>query len=228
MIIKRLQYNIDYVHVITFREEYKKAISPYFGFDNLRYGIDNENTIHESVRLIFQNEHIALFLRKEGFSIVFEGDTMELQEANGIMKPFWDLFEKIKRFEGYKKATRHTLIVNAVDIDEGVNIDEILRNNPYFTNNPFGELKEFACVYEFQEDDKYYKFEFGNFSERDIKTYDLRPFNSTYTEDLIGARGLMCRLEINEPSNEPNHRKFKSLLRKAEKTISTFIENGRD
>ena len=54
----------------------------------------------EDRRNPFQNEQIALFLRKEGFSIVFEGDTLELEEANGIMKPFWDLFEKnhISRF----------------------------------------------------------------------------------------------------------------------------------
>ena len=76
MKITRFQYNIDYIHIITFREEYKLAVSPYFGFDKLRYAIDNENTIHESIRLIFPIEHMAFFIRKEGLTFLFEGSIM--------------------------------------------------------------------------------------------------------------------------------------------------------
>ena len=78
MKIRRLQYNIDYTHIITFKEEYKQAVLPYFGFENLRYGIDNENTINESIRLIFSTETIALFIRKEGITFLFEGDIIDL------------------------------------------------------------------------------------------------------------------------------------------------------
>ena len=116
MKIRRLQYNIDYVHIITFREEYKQAVTPYFGFDNLSYGIDNENTINESVRLIFKADHFALFARKEGITFLFEGDINNLKNQNGIIKLFWDLYERIKKFRGYKKTSRHSIIVNAVEI----------------------------------------------------------------------------------------------------------------
>ena len=41
MEIRRLQYHIDYIHILTFREEYKKAIMPFFGFSDLHYAIEN-------------------------------------------------------------------------------------------------------------------------------------------------------------------------------------------
>ena len=157
MIIRRLQYNIDYTHILTFREEYKQAVLPYFGFDNLRYGIDNENTINEGIRLIFSNEKIALFLRKEGLSFIFEGDVSDLKNQNGVIKFFWDIYENIKKFKGYKKTNRHNLIVHAVKIIDKRKIDEILNDCPYLKLNPFGKLDEFASVYEFKRNDKLYK-----------------------------------------------------------------------
>jgi len=118
MKIRRIQYNIDYVHIITFREEYKLAIVPYFGFDNLKYGIDNENTINESVRLIFEADHLAIFIRKEGITFLFEGDINDLKNQNGVIKLFWDMYERVKTFRGYKKTSRHSIIVHAVEIKD--------------------------------------------------------------------------------------------------------------
>ena len=55
MAIRKVQYQIDLVHILTFKDEYRYALNPYFGFDNVEYGIDFENSISESV-LQFQWE----------------------------------------------------------------------------------------------------------------------------------------------------------------------------
>jgi hypothetical protein len=222
MKIIRFQYNIDYVHIITFREEYKQAVAPFFGFDKLRYRIDNENTINESIRLIFSIEHMAFFIRKEGITFVFEGDISELKNQNGAMKVFWDLFENIKAFEGFKKCTNHTIIANAVLITEKSKIDKILEKNPYFTQNPFGALSEFSCIYEFLRETIHVKFQFGNYSEKDIAVHDLRPFSTDYTKELIGGYGKMCRVEVSEEIKEPTFSKFKALLYQMDQAISKF------
>jgi len=222
MKIRRVQYNIDYVHIISFREEYKQAVIPYFGFDNLRYGIDNENTINESIRLIFTTESIALYIRKEGISIIFEGDSNDLKNQNGVIKLLWDLYEKIIKFHGYRKTSRHSLICHAVEIKKQNDNDKFLKQNPYFVVNPFGKLNEFCCVYEFEKDNKKYKFEFGNFSEKDIKKHDLRPFETEFNEDLVGSVGLMCRTEIREETHTVSFSKFKKLLTETEKIISSY------
>ena len=222
MKIRRLQYNIDYVHIITFKEEYKQAVAPYFGFDNLRYGIDNENTINESIRLIFESEHLAISIRKEGLTAIFVGDIEDLLIQNGVIKIFWDIYEKIKLFQGYKRGTRHGLIAHAVEIDNETSAKKILDNNPYFKINPFGKLNDFMCVYEFEKSEKNYKYQFGSYSEKDIKTHDLMPFKSDINSDLKGALGQMCRLEISEINKTPNYSNFKSLLNNAVSTISSY------
>ncbi len=222
MKIRRIQYNIDYVHILTFKEEYKQAVIPYFGFDNLRYGIDNENTINESIRLIFASDFMALFIRKDGLTIIYDGADSDLKNQNGIMKFFWEIYERIKNFQGYKKTTRHSIIAHAVDLTEKKLIEKSLNNNDYFSINPFGKLTEFGCNYEFKKDDKDYKFQFGNFSEKDIKVHDLRSLGSEYNKDLVDGLGFMCRVEIFDKCSTPNFSKFKALLSNAEHLISSY------
>jgi len=221
MKIRRIQYNIDYTHILTFKEEYKYAILPYFGFENLRYAIDNENTINESMRLIFTNENLALFIRKEGISFLYEGDIKDLKKQTGIIKFFWDIYNNIKTFKGYKKTNRHSIIAIAVKLSERKEIDKLL-GNPPFRINPFGKLEEFATLYEYKNGNRLNKFSFGNFSEKDIKQHDLTPFNSDYNKDLYNAVGVMSKLEIIEECNNPSFSKFKDLLTEEEKIINSF------
>lgn len=225
MKIRRLQYSIDYVHIITFKDEYKLAISPYFAFDNVEYAIENENTIFEQVRLIFRVEKIALFIRKEGITLVYEGDTNDLKNQNGVIKIFWDIYEKIKLFKGYTKTTRHLLVAHSVETKEESIINEYLNAPPHLKLNPFGKLDDFAFIYEFKKDEMKFKFNFGNYSPRDIKTHDLMPFTTKFNEDLPKTVGLMIRSEVAKLEKEPSYSKFKSLLSTLEKKIISFETN---
>jgi hypothetical protein len=222
MTIRRLQYTIDYVHILTFKDEYRQAVAPYFAFDNVEYAIENENSIYEEIRLIFRVEKIALFIKKEGITIIFEGDADDLKNQNGVIKIFWDIYEKIKLFKGYTKTTRHVMVTHSVEIREKEKITEMLSAVPYFNLNPFGKLDEFACIYEFKKDEMKFKFHFGNYSSKDIKAHDLMPFKTEYNKDLIDNVGLMLRSEVAKLEKEPSFSKFKSLIAILEKNISSF------
>jgi len=220
---RRIQYSIDYVHILSFREEYKDAVIPYFGLDNLRYGIDNENTINESIRLIYNQEHMAIAFRKEGLTIVYEGEEGDLKNQNGVMKLFWDLFERTQKFKGYRKTVKHSVILKAVQIMDKDNVENILKDTKYLKINPFGQLTDFGCIYEFHKNDRFHKFDFGNYSEKDVETHDLSPFKTKDNSDLFdGNIGLMCHSEVREDSNNVSFSKFKSILNDAENMIKDF------
>ena len=219
MSIKRFQYQIDYYHILSFKEEYKDAVAPYFAFDKVEYGIDNEGSINETIRLVFKAESIAIVLKKDGIVFIFEGESDTLKNQNGPVKLFWDLFERVKNFKNYHRAVRHVLLVHAVSFKTEDEISEMLIKTPYFTCNPFGEMDEFACIYEFTKDDIEYKLQFGNYSSKDIKKHDLRPFQTEFTKDLIDKVGIMGRLEVIELEKSPTFGKFKSLISKAEGTL---------
>lgn len=222
MEIRRVQYSIDYIHIITFREEYKQVILPYFGFDGLRYGIDNENTINESIRLVFPTENMVISVRKDGMTLFYDGSQKDLLNQNGVVKIFWDIYEKIKTLQGYKKTSKHTLICHAVRLTGKDEIDKSLNKNEYFTINPFGKLDEFECTYEFKKDIREYKFQFGNYSDKDIKKHELRFLGSEFNKDLVDGVGFMSRVEIIENIATPNFSKFKSLLSNTEHIISAY------
>lgn len=224
MNIRRVQYQIGCVHNLLFKEEYKLAVLPYFSFERVEYGIDNENTIHEQIRLIFKNENMIIVMKKDGLAFICESDKSELEDENGIMKIFWDLYEKFKLFKGYTKTSSHLLLVHAIEFKENKDVEDILNNNP-FLKNPYGKLDEFGCAYEFKKDDFIYKINFGNYSKKDISIQDLRPLKSEATKDLMDKVGLMMRIEINKPEKNPSFKKFVALLRNAEDVIENAPKN---
>jgi hypothetical protein len=222
MKIRRVQFNIGFIHILTFREEYKDLFSPYFKFDKLKYAIDNENTIHEAIRLIFPTENIIVNARKDGITFFFEGDVNELKNQNGIIKIYWDLYEGIRKFKAFHKAINHNLVIHAVDIKEPSEIKTILEKNPYFTINPFGKLNEFACVYEYDKENLKCKFSFGNYTPDDINKHDLMPFKTKFNEELINGTGLISRIELTEETLSPSFTKFKTLLTNVENILNSY------
>lgn len=227
MAIRRFQYQIDYIHILSFREQYKEIVAPYFPFERLEYAVENENSIHESIKLIFRPENIAIVLNKQSIVIVFEGNIQELKNQNGPVKFFWDMYEKIKNFKTYTKTNRHTILAHSVVIKEKKQINLLLENNPYLSKNPFGKLDDFLCAYEFKKNDIDYKFQFGNYTEADIKKHDLLPFKTEFNKDLLENVGIMGRIEATEIEKSPTYSKFKSLITKTEDIFSEFnlIEN---
>lgn len=227
MSIRRFQYQIDYVHILTFKDQYKDAVTPYFPFEKVEYSVDNENTIHEGIRLVFKADNMTIVLNKQSIVIVFEGDLNELKNQNGPVKIFWDIYERIKNFKNYTKTARHTILAQSVVIKPEKEINDILENNPYLNSNPFGKLDEFLCAYEFQQNDISYKFQFGNYTNKDIKKQDLMPFKTDFNKDLIDNVGIIGRIEATEKEKNPSFGKFKSLLSKVEKILSQFdlLEN---
>ncbi|MEQ9468024.1 MAG: hypothetical protein RLN88_11470 [Ekhidna sp.] len=61
---RKVVYNISYYHILTFSQEYRFALAPFFKLPNLQYGFENQDTFEEGLRLIFKNDHFAAFLAK--------------------------------------------------------------------------------------------------------------------------------------------------------------------
>ena len=222
MSIRRIQYQITYVHILTFRDEYKIAVNPYFIFDNVEYGVANENTLDEEITLIFRNEHIAFILRKDSITFLYEGDVKDLKDQNGVIRFYWELYDKIKKFNGYNKTVSHQLISNAVIVQDEEKNKSLLSNNEYLAINHFGKLDDFACTYQLSRGNLFTKLQLGGFSRKDIKNYDLSPFRTEYNRDLFTNVGIMGRLELSEPEKSPTFSKFKSLLNKAEEDFGLY------
>ena len=223
MKVRKVVFNIDYLHLIAFPNYYKEIIAPYFSFDNLQYGIDNYNTIHESARLIFPNEGFALQFRKEGVTMMYEGDISEIKKTNPVVDIFFDIYEKIKKIPGYSKSVRHKIAIDCVDIiDKEFSLDEIAGK---YLKNPYKELKEFGTVFEFPSNEKDYTLKFGNYTEKDIQKFDLSPLKVKFNSDLTGGKGIMCQVTILQLTTTSSFSKFKELLKEAEDVVNTYLNN---
>jgi hypothetical protein len=218
--IRRVQYQINFAHILTFSVEYRRIFAPYFGFENIQYGIERENTHNEGIRLIFKSEHYGFVANKEGITMIYEGNPDDLKNANGTVRHFWEIYDKIRAMTGYTRTTRHHITIDTVEITDAQMASSM--QNDYLKINPFGQLNEFACVYEFHKDDASYKLQVGNFSDRDIQIRDLMPFQTSWNADLIDGKGHTARLEITEEDKSPTYGKFKSMLAKSESIFEKF------
>jgi hypothetical protein len=212
MDIRKIIYNIDYIHLIQFREHYKNIISPYFVYDPLEYGIEGENTINERVKLIFRPQGVAYYIRKEGLTMWFEGDCKDLLKSNPEVARFFDIYEKITQIPGFAKVTRHRLMTYGFSLKEE-NTEEKYVDPGNIITNPFGQLDEYAAIYEFTDDDKKLNVKFGNYTSKDIVKFKLMEINKNSNKMLEGKIGHFCEISVTEPVRVPSFAKFKDLLR---------------
>ncbi|MCY7362977.1 MAG: hypothetical protein LH629_13075 [Ignavibacteria bacterium] len=225
MKVRKIVYKIDYIHILTFREFYKSIIAPYFIYEPLEYGIDNENTLNEGARLVFRNEGFIINLRKEGIILIFEGDISEVKKSNPIIDMYFEIYEKIKKIDGFAKTKRHSLSLDSVMFLQKEEIERLLVKNNYLVN-PFGEITEFATVFNFEKKDKKYRLQFGNYSGKDIKQFDLSPLQTEYNKELNSKFGLMCNLNIVEEIGNPSFSKFKLLIKDGEDVVENYLKVG--
>lgn len=45
---RKVTFIVGYIHILTFKEQIKRIVAPYFAYD-IEYGIDNEGTMQENV-----------------------------------------------------------------------------------------------------------------------------------------------------------------------------------
>lgn len=227
MKIRKIIYTINHIHILTFKDQYKPIIAHYFNYESLRYRIDDENTIHESIRLDFPNEGFILMYKKDAAMLLYEGDIALVKKSNPVVEIFFDIYEKIKKFEGFVRTTKHNLEINAVDLDKKELVDEQLETN-IFLKNPFGKLDEYGTIYEFVRNEKKYRFRYGNFNKLDIQKFELSPLKTDYNKELFDAVGFMSQVIIEELTTTSTLSKFKGLINEGEGMINLYtnLKNG--
>lgn len=221
MQIRKCIYTISHIHIITFQHHIRQIISPYFSYEPLEYGIDNEGTLNENVRIIFRNDGFVMQFNKETAILIFEGPISEVKKSNPLVEMFFDIYQKIKAIEGFVKTTTHSLATDFVAFTSKQEYDDsLVKNN--FVNSPFSEVSEYASILELTRNGYTTRIQFGNYSEKDIIKSNLTPLKTAYNNELLGKYGFMAQVQVTEESNLPNFSKYKSLVGEAENIVKTY------
>jgi hypothetical protein len=225
---RKLQYSVDYTHILTFREHYKQLVYPAFGRENTQYAIDGENTQFEGIRLIFPVEAYVLQLRRDGMTLIYEGDISFLKRSNVATDTFFEIYERIKRIPEYTKTARQKINIDFVELRPKEEYERQLKNNT-FISKPISNLKEYAVLMEFSNGGLDYQMKFGNFSENDIDKSNLSPLNTEYNRELRGKFGFLTNINVSENTQSVSHSKMKDLISAAEATVQEYmtLNNGK-
>jgi hypothetical protein len=223
MQIRKLVYSIGYIHILHFSKYYREIIAPYFSYEPLEYGIANENTMDEAVKLTFRNEGFEFLFQKNGATLWYEGDSANLKRSNAQIDIFFEIHEKIKKIPGFAKIKNHRIVLIGVEVKEPAEVESLLENNP-MVKNPFGKLDEVAAVYEFTKDTQKIRLQIGNFSEKDIVKYSLATISRDYNNELKDKVGLMGQLTIQEPISETSYSRFKTFLKEGESIYDNYLK----
>ncbi|MCD4793867.1 MAG: hypothetical protein K8R54_11570 [Bacteroidales bacterium] len=223
MKIRKIIYEINFVHILNFKEEYQKIVMPYFDFtDKVQYVILNEKTIHEGMRLIFPNEGCQIDMTMKFISFTFEGDISELKKSNKMSQLFFDIYEKISKLEGFHRTTSHKFISYAVNID---NNENDIKPDHYFKINPFNNIFDFACIYNYNDDKYKCKYTCGPFEKKDILKFNLNQFETDNNKDLFDNAGFLHEIVVVEDVSNVSFKKFKELLKYNENTFKKYSES---
>jgi hypothetical protein len=220
---RKLTFVVGYIHILTFKDQIKKIIAPYFTYD-LEYGIDNEGTLQENVRLVFKKEGFILQFNKEMASLVYEGPIFNVRKNNVHVEMFLDILEKIRKMETFIKIQYQSMFIDFVGFEKPEIYNKLLESNSYIFN-PFGKIKEFASIIEYEYEGKQYNLQFGNFNEGDIEKRKLSPLKTTFNQELVGKMGTMAQMQVKEDTPTVSFSKFKTLISDIENSLLKYIKN---
>ena len=228
MKLRKVQYDLEFTHILTFQENYRSKIAPIFQEPNLRYGLENIGTLEESIKLIFKELGLVFQCNMGAVRVMFEGDPKDFVKGGS---PQWDLFVQvvncIKSIEGFGHITRHRMQVHAVDINnEEQEVFELKRdtisNSKYLKFAPYSKFNEFAIIYENGIEGDGSKVTFGNFSESDINKFNLSPFNTAYNKDLFSGIGYIADVIAHRPLSSFSKSSYKDILEEVNNVITQF------
>lgn len=223
MQIRKCTYTISHIHILTFQSHIRQIISPYFSYEPLEYGIDNEGTLNENIRIIFRNDGFLMQFNKETATLMYEGPISEVRKSNAVVDIFFDIYQKIKGIDGFVKTTAHTMEADFVGFTNKQNHDESLVANKLVTI-PFPNVSEYASIMEMSQNDSTIRLQFGNYNEKDILKYNLSPLKTAYNEALKGNYGYIAQIRVTEETIAPSFSKYKSLIAEAATTLGTYTD----
>lgn len=207
MKVIKIQYTIGYYHMLSFADNYKKIINPFFTQPNLSYQIENEFTLEENIRLIFKDFDTIIQCRKDGMTMVFQGDEKEFVSEATNVREFFSILETIQKHEMFTKVMFHEVQVMLFD-DKNIAVGDYLKYSP--NNN----ITEFLCNYHFDKEDYNCNLNFGNFIPNDIKKHNLFLFKNETTDKLATkTEGALVDFRAKEITTTPSMNKLKNLLK---------------
>jgi len=222
MQLRKLQFNCDYTHILTFKDYYRKIVYPTFSRDNTQYAIDAENTQLESIRLIFPVDSYSIQVRRDGMTLIYEGELSVMKRASVATDTFFELYEKVKKIPEFTKAARQKINMDFVQFHEEKEVKEYLRSNP-FISHPLKDLVDFGIQMDLKEDERDFQLRFGKFSESDIARFNMSPLNSEYNQKLKGRVGLMAQVAVQENTGTISHSRMKDLIAAGETIIERYL-----
>ena len=167
---------------------------------------------------IIERYNTVMHFRKDGITIMFEGSEAEFTGDGSLIKEFFTMYEHITKLECFNRATKHELVVYAVDTTIESEEHEYLAKNPIQQ-----DLIEYACVYHYKLNNYDIHFTIGNFIKNDVEKYDLSPFKTKNNEDLFDStKGKMCEVKVIELEHDPSLNKLKKVIRDVNKQIELF------
>ncbi len=230
----KTQIEIQYTHILDFRERYKAIISPYLKL--AEFTINNTDSIQESVVLSFKEEGYRLDIRWDRIVFWCDGKPENIFDSQGPLIHFFEIFEKIKSFDKFGKINFTALISWFVQLIDKTNDDIQSEYIEHYFKNDFSTLtpikiEDIGIVIELKDGDSRFNFRSGPFKQAtDIKKFNLTPLSVENLSKYLNLRGLLIDTSYFDVSKNSNFSLLKRLDQKAkaitEKLIKLNVTNN--
>jgi len=224
MNICKIQFETRYTHILDFHQKYKTIFTPYLNLDDLKFTIENTNTVQEYIVLKFEESFYHIQCRMDRMIFIYEGDMSVVRKSNSPIKLFFDILEKILAIDIGIKRKFSTLAIWAVEpIDQEV---EVIRKKfeSVFLNKSISEIysdsDDYAIVLERNLTPDKFKLTFGLYSPDDLGRYNLSPFKADRNDFLKSSYGLMAEITNSKTSSTSSFSKFKEMFEESEVFLS--------
>lgn len=220
----KVQFEIRYTPILDFTPSYRKLLNPYLKLPNIKFNIENIDTLREIMILNFHEDLYSIDCRFDRMILLAEGNDLKLDDPNGPLKLFTDIFEKIKSFETFGNISSTIISYWSVTLFENQTSEEVIRKfkEDYLATKissfakPFDNITDTAIVIEHDDANQFSRLRFGPLSVQDAQRLNLSPFESKENSYLYTEKGILSEIFLSEKEKRPDFSLLAKLLKTAE------------
>ncbi len=228
----RVQYEIRYTHILNFLSYNRDIVNPYLRLPNVRFSIENLDSLKEYIVLSFHEELYSIDCRLDRMIFIAEGSHQELNNSTGPLKQFFDIFDKLSKINTFGDVVSNILSVFFVqhkkDKDSNTIVKEFkkrfLNDNINVYSDIVDNLSDIGITLEADNKKRFMRLKFGPYFPEDFDKLNLSPFKSAKSLYLKEYSGYVSEVFINDKNTKPDFSTFAKMLRLSEE-IAHKIHN---
>jgi hypothetical protein len=217
-----VQLEIRYTHILDFKDHYISIISRYLIIDDVKFVVNGQGSMEESVILTFPGNSHQIDFRFDRLIFRYEGEIDLIKKQMGPTKFFFDILDELQKVKTFGEIKQVLMNVKSVRLLEGSKEEIVKKFKEKFLKKEVDiiESDDYAVTVEKKvSNSEFHNLTFGPFSPEDMVKQNVSQLKGKFNADFK-ADGLFANYTISWKQSKTTFNWFIETINGILKTLN--------